>query len=69
RVRGDSSQQTEAALRHLAGVLLHTPSLQARELSRDGDADTFIAGVNAVFGLDSEAAPGLRIVADEGRAS
>ncbi|WP_243061659.1 glutamyl-tRNA reductase [Humibacter sp. RRB41] len=69
RARGDSSQQTEAALRHLAGVLLHTPSLQARELSRDGDADTFVAGVNAVFGLDSEAAPGLRIVADEGRAS
>ncbi|MGN6127316.1 MAG: glutamyl-tRNA reductase [Humibacter sp.] len=69
RERGDASQQTEAALRHLAGVLLHTPSLQARELSRDGDADAFVAGVAAVFGLDSDAAPRLRIVADEGRAS
>ncbi|GAB3395031.1 hypothetical protein GCM10027568_26310 [Humibacter soli] len=69
RERGDASQQTEAALRHLAGVLLHTPSLQARELSRDGDADAFVAGVAAVFGLDSDATPSLRIVADEGRAS
>lgn len=67
--RGDSSEQTEAALRHLVGVLLHTPSSRARELARDGAAEDFIAGVNAVFGLDSDARPGLRIVADEGRAS
>lgn len=69
RRRGDSTEQTEAALRHLVGVLLHTPSVRARELSRDGDAEAFIAGVSAVFGLDSEARPGLRIVADEGQAS
>jgi len=50
-------------------VLLHTPSTRARELARDGDAEAFIAGVNAVFGLDSEARPSLRIVADENRAS
>lgn len=72
RRRSDSpeqAEQTEAALRHLVGVLLHTPSTRARELSREGDADAFIAGVNAVFGLDSEARPTLRIVADEGQAS
>jgi glutamyl-tRNA reductase len=69
RRRGDDAQQVEAALRHLVGVLLHTPSTRARELSRSGDADSFIAGVNAVFGLDSEARPTLRIVADDGRAS
>jgi glutamyl-tRNA reductase len=69
RARGASSEQTEAALRHLVGVLLHTPSTRARELARDGDADAFIAGVNAVFGLDSAAQPTLRIVADEGKAS
>ena len=34
-----------------------------------GHADAFIAGVSAVFGLDSEARPTLRIVADEGQAS
>jgi glutamyl-tRNA reductase len=69
RRRGDPTEQTEAALRHLVGVLLHTPSMRARELSREGEADAFIAGVNAVFGLDSEARQSLRIVADEGRAS
>lgn len=69
RARDGSSEQTEAALRHLVGVLLHTPSTRARELARDGDADAFIAGVNAVFGLDSEPRPTLRIVADEGKAS
>ncbi|MHA7984673.1 glutamyl-tRNA reductase [Rathayibacter sp. CAU 1779] len=67
--RGDPDGQAEAALRHLVGVLLHTPSSRARELARDGDAESFIAGVNAVFGLDSEARPTLRIVADEGTAS
>jgi glutamyl-tRNA reductase len=69
RRRGDDAQQVESALRHLVGVLLHTPSTRARELSREGDADSFIAGVNAVVGLDSEARPTLRIVADDGRAS
>ncbi|MEO8906595.1 MAG: glutamyl-tRNA reductase [Microbacteriaceae bacterium] len=51
---GDTAQ-TEAALRHLVGVLLHTPSVRARELARDGEADTFIAGANAVFGIEVEA--------------
>lgn len=69
RSRGTSSEQTEAALRHLVGVLLHTPSTRARELARDGDAQAFITGVNAVFGLDSAVQPTLRIVADEGKAS
>ncbi|WP_308466871.1 glutamyl-tRNA reductase [Rathayibacter soli] len=46
--------QTEAALRHLVGVLLHTPSVRARELARNGEADTFISGANAVFGVAIE---------------
>jgi glutamyl-tRNA reductase len=70
RRRGDAdADRVEAALRHLVGVLLHTPSTRARELSRAGEADAFIAGVNAVFDLDSHAQPTLRIVADDGRAS
>ncbi|NEN05538.1 glutamyl-tRNA reductase [Diaminobutyricibacter tongyongensis] len=52
RSRGDSSEQTEAALRHLAGVLLHTPSVRARALARDGEADTFTEAANTLFGLD-----------------
>lgn len=56
RRRGDTSAETEAALRHLAGVLLHTPSVRARELARDGRADEFIDGVDALFGVQAGAA-------------
>ncbi|MCX7522661.1 glutamyl-tRNA reductase [Microbacterium sp. STN6] len=56
RRRGDSSAETEAALRHLAGVLLHTPSVRARELARGGEADAFIDGVAALFGVEADAA-------------
>jgi glutamyl-tRNA reductase len=73
RRRGDASEQTEAALRHLAGVLLHTPSVRARELAREGEAQTFIDGVGALFGVDVEAEEGARprltAVDDESAAS
>ncbi|MFP7834390.1 glutamyl-tRNA reductase [Marisediminicola sp. LYQ134] len=52
RHRGDTSPETEAALRHLASVLVHTPSVRARELARAGDAESFVAGLDAVFGLE-----------------
>jgi glutamyl-tRNA reductase len=48
----DANGDIERALRHLAGVLLHTPSVKARELARDGDAAAFIDGVSAVFGIE-----------------
>jgi glutamyl-tRNA reductase len=51
RRRGDFSPATEAALRHLAGVLLHTPSIRARELARRGHADEFAHGIDALFGI------------------
>jgi glutamyl-tRNA reductase len=73
RGRGDDDGQTEAALRHLAGVLLHTPSVRARELARQGDADAFTEGVAALFGVDVEAEaaarPRLTAVDDETAAS
>ncbi|GAA4137728.1 glutamyl-tRNA reductase [Leifsonia shinshuensis] len=72
RSRGDSSEQTEAALRHLAGVLLHTPSVRARELARNGDAQAFVDAAAALFGVEVEEPPraaGLRAVDDETAAS
>jgi len=72
RNRGDSSEQTEAALRHLAGVLLHTPSVRARELARAGDAPSFAEAVAALFGVEVEAAEhpaSLTAVDDESAAS
>ncbi|BDZ48779.1 glutamyl-tRNA reductase [Frondihabitans sucicola] len=57
RTRGDSSERTEQALRHLAGVLLHTPSVRARELAREGRGEDFRDGLEALFGLtDTRAA-------------
>jgi glutamyl-tRNA reductase len=64
--RGDRSPETEAALRHLAGVLLHTPSTRAREVALEGHARDFIDGLHAVYGISSEPAPAQ---ADESAAS
>jgi glutamyl-tRNA reductase len=51
RARGDDDGRIEAALRHLTGVLLHTPSVRARELARAGDGAAFSDAVTALFGL------------------
>jgi len=50
RARG-AGDETEAALRHLAGVLLHGPSVRARELASEGRAEEFAAGLEAVYGI------------------
>jgi len=51
RSRG-AGEETEAALRHLAGVLLHDPSQRARELALEGRLREFTAGLEAVFGVE-----------------
>ena len=50
RARG-ASDETEAALRHLAGVLLHGPSQRARELAAQGRVAEFADGLGALFGI------------------
>lgn len=50
RTRGDDDGRVEAALRHLAGVLLHAPSIRARELARSGEGKAFSDAVTALFG-------------------
>ncbi len=47
---------TEQALRHLAGVLLHTPTARAHELAAAGRADEFAAALETLFGV-APAAP------------
>ncbi|HSP53030.1 MAG TPA: glutamyl-tRNA reductase, partial [Cryobacterium sp.] len=54
RNRGDDSEQTESALRHLTGVLLHTPMVRSRELARAGEQAAFLNGLDALFGLQVE---------------
>lgn len=56
RARGDSTTTTEAALRHFAGVLLHSPSVRARELAVEGRAADFVAGLEALYGVSGELA-------------
>ncbi len=53
RARG-AGDETEAALRHLAGVLLHRPSVRIRELAVDGRLDEVHAALETLHGLTIE---------------
>jgi glutamyl-tRNA reductase len=55
--RGDHSPETEAALRHLAGVLLHGPSVRAKELALEGRGQDFVDGLDVVYGIPTTLAP------------
>jgi glutamyl-tRNA reductase len=55
RKRGDDGGQVEQAMRHLAGVLLHTPTSRAHELAAQGRGSEFIAAVETLYGLSAEA--------------
>ena len=50
----ESAEQTERALRHLVGVLLHRPSVRARELGRAGRGEEFVGALDALFGVRPE---------------
>ncbi len=62
RARGDEDGRVEQALRHLVGVLLHTPTTRAHELAGEGRADDVTAALQVLFGLDvlDEPAPAQR---------
>ena len=51
RARGDEDGRIEQALRHLSGVLLHTPTARAHELAAAGRADEFAAAISALYGI------------------
>ena len=54
RARGDEDGKIEQALRHLTGVLLHTPTTRAHELAAAGRADDFAAALATLYGLSPE---------------
>ncbi|NII68334.1 glutamyl-tRNA reductase [Microbacterium ulmi] len=60
RARG-AGDETEAALRHLAGVILHGPSVRIREAAAEGRLDDVHAALETLHGIRVEAP-----VADEG---
>ncbi len=51
RARGDEDGRVEQAMRHLAGVLLHTPTMRAHELADRGRADEFTAALETLYGI------------------
>jgi glutamyl-tRNA reductase len=59
RSRG-AGDETEAALRHLAGVLLHGPSARARELAKEGRANDFVDGLDALYNVRAAGAAEMR---------
>ena len=71
RARGDDDGRTEAALRHMAGVLLHTPMVRSREYARAGEQQAWLEGLEAIFGIraaEAAAAASADADADAGRA-
>ncbi|MBO9625047.1 MAG: glutamyl-tRNA reductase [Microbacterium sp.] len=54
RTRGDEDGKVEQALRHLAGVLLHTPTVRAHELAATGRAEDFTTALAALYGIEPE---------------
>jgi glutamyl-tRNA reductase len=46
-----AQQRTEQALRHLAGVLVHGPSVRARELAAEGRTAEFEAAIETLYGV------------------
>ncbi|MDQ0645833.1 glutamyl-tRNA reductase [Microbacterium natoriense] len=54
RARGDEDGKVEQALRHLTGVLLHTPTTRAHELAASGRADDFAAALGTLYGIEPE---------------
>lgn len=55
KARGDDDGRTEQALRHMAGVLLHTPMVRSREYARAGEQRAWMDGLEALFGIVPEA--------------
>jgi len=46
-----TQQRTEEALRHLAGVLVHGPSVRAREFALQGRTAEFEAAIETIYGV------------------
>src|SRR5690606_26931750 len=53
--RGATDEVAEA-LRHFTGMLLHTPTVRAKEAASTGDAEQVFAAVETLFGIDARPA-------------
>jgi glutamyl-tRNA reductase len=55
RRRDELTPTTERAMRHLASVLVHTPSTRARDFAAAGEADRFTEALRTVYGIEAPA--------------
>lgn len=55
RGRGEA-EQVEQAMRHLVGVLLHTPTSRAAQLAAEGRSDDVFDALETLFGIDARPA-------------
>lgn len=56
RRRDELTPATERAMRHLASVLVHTPSTRAKAFAAAGEADSFTDALATVFGIEAATA-------------
>ncbi|MGV8858466.1 glutamyl-tRNA reductase [Rhodoglobus sp.] len=62
KARG-AGEETISALRHLGGVLLHGPSVRAREFAADGRIAEFDAALTALYNVPVERSPSAADIA------
>ncbi|MBM7051084.1 MULTISPECIES: glutamyl-tRNA reductase [unclassified Rothia (in: high G+C Gram-positive bacteria)] len=49
-----ASEHLEFAMRRMVKSLLHSPTVRAKELAKEGRADEYIAGLEALYGIEVE---------------
>ncbi len=48
----DQAASTEAALRHFAKALLHTPTVRAKKMAESGHSEEYLSALHTLYGLD-----------------
>lgn len=52
-----AAEEVEFALRRIVKQLLHIPTVRGRQLAAEGEQDTYIAALEALYGIEVEDAP------------
>ncbi|GAB3263223.1 glutamyl-tRNA reductase [Arthrobacter pigmenti] len=63
-----AAEEVEFALRRMVKQLLHIPTVRGRKLAAEGEQDTYIAALEALYGIEVEDAPAAAPRAASGNA-
>ncbi|MDO4898443.1 MAG: glutamyl-tRNA reductase [Rothia sp. (in: high G+C Gram-positive bacteria)] len=61
-----ATEQLEIAMRRMVKSLLHTPTVRARELAREGRVDDYVSALEALYGIEVQDRPAHTIAAHNG---